>query len=69
MPLSYLFLSLIYNEAKNIDGSMSLENVLDHLLAIQIIYMTDGKKEKKIIKSNDDIELKILKSLRLERFS
>jgi hypothetical protein len=31
--------------------------------------MTDGKKEKKIINSNDDIGLKILKGLRLERFS
>lgn len=67
--LAYLFLSLIYNEARNIDESISLENVLDHLLSVNIIYMTDGKKEKKIINSNDDIGLKILKGLRLERFS
>ncbi|MGC8996242.1 MAG: hypothetical protein ACP5JT_06195 [Thermoplasmata archaeon] len=67
--LAYLFLSLIYNEARNIDESISLENVLDRLLSVNIIYMTDGKKEKKIINSNDDIGLKILKGLRLERFS
>ncbi|MDP8012358.1 MAG: hypothetical protein ACP5LA_00880 [Thermoplasmata archaeon] len=41
MFLSYLFLSLIYNEARNIDESKFLENVLDHLLAIQMIYMAD----------------------------
>jgi hypothetical protein len=55
--LAYLFLSLIYNEARNIDESISLENVLDHLLSVNIIYMTDGKKEKKIINSKSPLTI------------
>jgi len=66
--LAYLFLSLIYNEAKKADDNISLETVLSHLSPINIIYLTDGKKTKKVISTKDETGMKILKYLNLERF-
>jgi len=66
--LAYLFLSLIYNEAKKADDDISLETVLSHLSPINIIYLTDGKKTKKVISTKDETGMKILKYLNLERF-
>ena len=54
------FLTAIYN--------ISLETVLSHLSPINIIYLTDGKKTKKVISTKDETGMKILKYLNLERF-
>ncbi len=66
--LTYLFLALIYNECKKRGIEVSLNSVMDHLSPINIIYITDGKRTKKVISTNDETGMKILRDLNLERF-
>ncbi|MFP3318322.1 MAG: transposase, partial [Thermoplasmata archaeon] len=64
--LSFLFLALLYNKLKEIEG-ISLANVPDYLSNIRAIYIISGDKVKRKIEARDEISKKIIENLDLEK--
>jgi len=64
--LSFLFLALLYNKLKGIEG-ISLANVPDYLSNIRAIYIISGDKVKRKIEARDEISKKIIENLDLEK--
>ncbi|MGC8662866.1 MAG: IS1634 family transposase, partial [Thermoplasmata archaeon] len=64
--LAYLFLALLYNKLKEIEG-ISLVNVPEYLSNIRAIYIISGNVIKRKIDSKDPISRKIVEILDLEK--